>query len=157
MGIAGCAPTPITPGVVTFDPAAFQTAYPAFNQVPTEVLTANFALATLLLNNSCCSAVKDAPTRALLLNLVVAHVTALLNGVNGQPPQGVVGRINSASEGSVSVGTDMLAKSESASYWQQTPWGAQFWQSTVVYRTAHYVPPVCGPGSGFSPWDAWPQ
>lgn len=156
MGIDACTPQPVTPGIVTFDPAAFIVAYPAFATVPSPVLTANFMLATLMLNNSCCSIVQDAPTRAILLNLITAHITALLNGENGQPPQGIVGRINSASEGSVSVGTEMLAKTESASYWQQTQYGSIFWQATLVYRTARYVPP-CNAGFGFSPWDAWPQ
>ena len=155
MGISPCAPQPVTPGIVTFVPADFTAAFPAFASVPTGVLTANFGFATLMLNNSCCSVVRDAPTRANLLNLMTAHITALLNGTNGQPPQGVVGRISSAAEGSVSLSTEMLAKSESASYWQQTPWGAMFWQATIGYRTAHYVAPVCGP-SGFSPWDGWP-
>ena len=156
MGIAACSPQPVTPGIVTFVPADFKTAYPAFASVPDAVLTGYFGIATLFLNNSCCSIVQDAPTRALLLNLVVAHIAALLAGENGQPGQGVVGRINSASEGSVSVSTEMMAKSESAAYWQQTQYGAMFWQATLVYRTARYVPPVCGP-VGFSPWDAWPQ
>lgn len=156
MGISPCTPNPVTPGIVTFDPVAFAAAFPMFALVSGAALTANFGYATLMLDNSCCSVVKDAPTRALLLNLATAHITALLNGVNGQPPQGVVGRINQAQEGSVSVSTEMLAKTESAAYWQQTPWGAQYWASTLKYRTARYVPPCHA--SGF--WDAvsgWPE
>ena len=155
MGIDACAATPITPGVVTFDPSAFVTAFPAFASVPGASLTMNFGFATLMLENSCCSAVKDAPTRAMLLNLAVAHITALLNGVNGQPPQGVVGRVSDATEGSVSVTAEFQAQSESAAYWNQTPWGAMYWRATAQYRTAHYFPPACAAGP--SPWDAWPQ
>ncbi len=155
MGIAPCAPNPVTPGIVTFDPVAFAAAFPAFATVPSAALTANFNLACLQLDNSCCSVVRDAPTRANLLNLLTAHITALLNGVNGAPPAGTVGRIASATQGSVSVQTEMLAQSESASYYQQTPWGAQYWQSTLPYRTARYVSPRCA--AGFDSWDAWPQ
>jgi hypothetical protein len=155
MGITACAATPPTPGIVTFDPVAFQAAFPAFATVPSAALDLNFQYATQFLNNSCCSVVCDAPTRASLLNLIVAHITALLNGVNGQPPQGVVGRISNATEGSVSVASEMVAKSESASYWQQTPWGAMYWRMTAQYRSARYFPP-CDAGGAF-PWNAWPQ
>jgi len=157
MTIAACSPTPVTPGIVVFVPGDFTAAFPMFATVPTGVLTANFNLATLMLENSCCSVVSDAPTRQALLNLAVAHITALLNGVNGQPPQSIVGRVNAATEGSVSVNAEMLSQSESAAYWNQTPWGAQFWQSTLPFRTARYIPPCGAQGSGGDPWDAWPQ
>lgn len=154
MGISSCTPNPVTPGIVTFDPSAFQESFPAFASVSDAALEANFAFATLMLDNSCCSVVRDAPTRAQLLNLATAHITALLNGVNGQPPTGVVGRISQAQQGSVSLSSEMLAKTESASYWQQTPWGAQYWQSTVKYRTARYVP-RCDAGA-FDVGGGWP-
>ena len=141
MGIDACAATPVTPGIVTFDPVAFQSAFPAFALVPGAALSANFTFATLLLNNSCCSVVCDAPTRAQLLNLIVAHITALLNGVNGQAPGGAVGRIASATEGSVSATTEMMTQTESAAFWNQTQWGAMYWRMTAQYRTARYFPP----------------
>lgn len=155
MGITACTPTPITPGIVTFDPVAFIAAFPAFTSVPSAALSANFLFATLLLENTCCSPVKDAPTRAALLNLIVAHITALLNGVNGDPPQGAVGRVSSASEGSVSVQLDFKTESEAASYFAQTQWGGLYWRMTAQYRTARYFPPCHF--EGVFPWDAWPQ
>lgn len=139
--IAGCTSDAITPGVVVFDPAAFILLYPAFTSVPAPALSANFNLATLQLNNSCCSVVNDAPTRSALLNLLTAHITALLNGVNGVAPSGLVGRISSATQGSVSVAAQFNAEDFSESYFAQTQWGVAFWQSTIVYRTAMYVPP----------------
>jgi Protein of unknown function (DUF4054) len=157
MGISLCTPTVITPGIVTFDPVAFAAAFPAFATVPGAALTANFNLATLQLENDCCSAVCDAPTRASLLNLITAHITALLNGVNGQPPQGVVGRISQAQQGSVSVQTEFESESEAAAYYAQTPWGLQYWQSTLRWRTAHYIPAHHHWDSGEAAWDAWPQ
>jgi len=159
MGFSSCTPTVITPGIVTFDPAAFAQAFPAFASVPAGALSNNFALAQLQLENDCCSVVCDAPTRASLLNLITAHITALLNGVNGQPPQGVVGRISQAQQGSVSVQTEFESESEAAAYYAQTPWGLQYWQSTLRWRTAHYVPAhdYCCGGQGGGAWDAWPQ
>jgi len=59
----------------------------------------------------------------------------------GQPPSPIVGRINSASEGSVSVGADMgdaNAGSPSQAWWMQTPYGAFVWQALASTRTAVY-------------------
>lgn len=146
----------VTPGIVVFDPAAFIAAFPSFATVPSSALTANFNFACLQLNNTLTSVVQDEPTRAQLLNLLTAHITALLNGVNGQAPSGVVGRIASASQGSVSVQMQFDTKSFSEAYYTQTPWGVQYWQSTAPYRTARYVKPRCF-GVGGMPWNAWPQ
>lgn len=140
-------------GIVVFDPAAFKGAFPSFSTVPDAVLTGNFNFACLQLNNTFGSAVRDEPTRAQLLNLLTAHITALLNGVNGQPPSGLVGRINTAQQGSVSVGTEFDAKSFSEAYYAQTPWGVTYWQSVAPYRTARYVSPRdCGAEGGAYGW-----
>jgi hypothetical protein len=143
----------ITPGIVTFDPAAFKSAFPAFSTVPDAALQFNFGLATLQLNNSYSSVVQDEPTRAQLLNLLTAHFTAILNGTNGQAPTGVVGRVANATEGSVSVQLEFRTDSEAASFYAQSPFGALFWQLTVIYRTFRYASPACRNPS----WDAWPQ
>ena len=125
-------------------------------------LTQNFSLACLLLNNSFASVVQDAPTRAQLLNLLVAHLTALLNGTtdasgNLVPPAGTVGRISSAHQGSVSVATSFKTMSEAASFFTQTQWGALWWQATAIYRTARYVRPCWGNGYGGFASEAWPE
>lgn len=137
---------------MTFDPAAFIAAFPAFATVPPGALTNNFNLACLQLDNTCGSVVRDATTRAALLNLITAHITALLNGVGGDPPAGTVGRISSAQQGSVNVQTEFATQSEAAAYYVQTPWGAQYWQSTARFRTARYISPRaadCGCGDGW--------
>jgi hypothetical protein len=148
----------VTPGIVAFSPTAFVAAFPAFASVPQTALTANFNFACLQLDNTLASPVQDEPTRAQLLNLLTAHITALLNGVNGQAPTGTVGRISNASQGSVSVQTEFDAKTFSEAYYLQTPWGAQYWQSTARFRTARYVRPcLYADGMPGMPWNAWPQ
>lgn len=157
MTISPCPPPSAPPrGVVVFDPAAFKAAFTSFATVADPALNLSFQLATLQLNNSCGSRVRNAAERELLLNLLVAHITALKDGENGNPPAGVVGRVNHAQEGSVSVGTDMGTVVYGQAYYLQTQWGAMYWQSTAKYRTMRYVPapPVCadfgslGPGYG---------
>jgi hypothetical protein len=123
-----------------------------FATVPDLALMNNFTLAELQLSNRCGSRVKAANVRELLLGLLVAHITALFNGVNGQPPQGVVGRVSQATEGSVSVaiewgGTIAMAQA----YYLQTQWGALYWQSTATYRTMQYVPPRQNSCNGIFP------
>ncbi len=140
--IGPCTASPITPGIVVFDAATFVQTYPAFAAVPVSALQNNFTLAETQLNNSCCSVVRDVNKRAVLLGLLTAHITALLNGANGQPASGVVGRVASATQGSVSVSTEYSTTvDDSEAYYIQTPWGAAYWQSTLQYRTARYLGP----------------
>lgn len=161
MSVVPCPPSSaITRGVVTFDPAAFKEAYPAFATVADEALEINFMAAEMLVNNTCCSRVQDANKRERLLNLLVAHITQLLNGINGQPPAGIVGVVTSATEGSVSVDTTLGPMPFTAVYFAQTQFGLLFWQLTAPFRQFVYVPapitcadvanglPYASPGDG---------
>lgn len=127
-------------GVVEFDPTDFKEAYPEFATIADAVLALNFQLATLQLNNSCSSAVCAADVRELLLNLLVAHITTLRNGANGQPAPGMVGRIGYAIEGSVAATADMGPQVYGQAYYNQTQWGAMYWTATARYRSMRYIP-----------------
>lgn len=153
---------PITRGVVQFLASEFTALYPEFNGfTPTPIIMQNaFNDATLLLDNTCGSAVQDANVRMSLLYTLTAHVMLLDRGTNDgagnvTPPQSTVGRIDSAQQGSVSgsfaYNNDVT---QSEAYFIQTKYGAKFWQQTVSYRTGGvYVgAPSFGPnGPGF-PW-----
>lgn len=131
-------------GVVIFDPVAFVQRYPQFATVSAPVLQSMFDEATLFLNNTPGSIVRDITERTLLLNLVTAHV-ATLSGVATAGGAGStatqVGRVSSAAEGSVSASLDMGATPNSGAYWLQTQYGATYWQATAKYRTMRYIPP----------------
>lgn len=155
----------VSPGIVSFSPSAFVAAYPCFAKVPDAALSFNFSLACLQLGNSYGSQVRDEPTRAALLNLLTAHITALLNGVDGAPPSPtLVGRITSANQGSVSVSTEFQSQDEAAAFYNQTQWGATYWRVTAAFRLGgHYVrSPYKGAGGDFGPqsglgfMDGWP-
>lgn len=94
-------------GVVIFDPSAFKLRYPEFSSVDDVLLQQYFTQATIYLDNTDSSRVSDLAVRSMLLNMLVAHIACLYSGANGQSPSGLVGRIDSASEGSVSVHADM--------------------------------------------------
>lgn len=158
MTIGPCSAAPgIQTGVVQFDLAAFRAAYPQFAAVPDAAIDQNFDTAQLLLQNTCCSVVKDANKRAQFLNLLVAHLTQLLNGINGNPAGGVVGRIADAKEGTVSVSTEFATVSELAAFYAQTQFGAIFWTAVAPYRLGRYVPPAFQAAAcGFDFEGAWP-
>lgn len=160
MSIAPCPPqTPVQKGVVVFDPAAFKAVYPSFATVSDGALQQSFVLATLQLNNSCSSRVCDAAMREVLLNLLVAHIAALTYGENGLPPSGVVGHVDKAQEGSVSVSASMGTMAYGQPYYAQTQWGAIFWQSTARFRQMVYIPApiVCADlGVNGYPYDGFP-
>jgi hypothetical protein len=135
-------------GVVVFDPAAFVQQYPAFaayNTAHPTGLQGYFNTAALYLSNKDSSRVADVATRATLLNLLVAHL-AQLDGVTTPAGQGsqsqMVGRVSSATEGSVTVQTQMAAPG-SAAWYMQTQYGATYWQATARYRSMRYVGGGC--------------
>ena len=83
--------------------------------------------------------------------LLTAHIAWLnaprdatgVPAASGQPAPPIVGRINSASEGSVSLGADMGnadSGSPSQAWYMQTKYGAEYWAVTACVRTANYVP-----------------
>jgi hypothetical protein len=141
----------MTTGVVTFDPVAFQGRYPEFSTLAGTLLTAYFNEATLYLDNSASSRVTQVETRQPLLWMLTAHIAALNGGVNGQAPTPLVGRVNSATEGSVSVQAEMPNASPSAAWFNQTKYGAAYWQATVRFRTMQYVASSSQPADYFGP------
>jgi hypothetical protein len=111
----------------------------------------------LYLDNTASSPVPDLTKRAALLNLIVAHIAALnAPQANGQSASPLVGRISSATEGSVTVQAEMGPPSGTSAWWMQTKYGASFWQATASMRTMQYVPgrqPVFDPIGRFY----WPR
>ena len=120
-------------GVAVFDPTAWVLAYPEFAAVDPAVAGQYFALATLYLSNDATSAVADVGQRGTLLGLITAHLASLST-------RELVGRISNATEGSVSVQTEMGVPSNSSAFWMQTRYGAMYWQATANLRTMRYVP-----------------
>lgn len=164
MPVIPCPSPPPQPvhGIVQFDAPEFVAAWPEFTGLTNGSMANAFSLATLILNNSCRSIVGDANKRLALLYMLTAHIAFLVYGTNDGagnivPPPGVVGRIASATEGSVSVQAEYSSQvSQSEAFFIQTKYGALYWQSTSQIRTMHYVgPPLCGPngpGFPFQPW-----
>ena len=133
--------------VVIFDQARFLDRYPEFKKTLTKYPTSAvncFSEAELFLDNSNGGRV-PVPPRDLFLNMITAHIMVLNYGRDGQKPSGVVGRIKSAGQGSVNVQAEMDSPAGSQAWWNQTQYGASYWQASKPYKLAFYVPP---PGRG---------
>ena len=149
-----------TSGVVAFDYTAWSTRYPELSSIAQPLAQAYFNEATLYLDNTAQSLVRDASVggqRSLILNMLTAHVAALnaplLPGPNGSMSSSpLVGRIASAGEGSVSVSADLPDIPGTAAWFVQTKYGIAAWQALAPYRTFQYRPGRSRYGCGFAGW-----
>lgn len=123
---------------VVFDPAYFKARYPEFATVTDMTLSTYFAEATLYLSNGDGSRVSSLTKRATLLNMLVAHI-GYLAGALGDGTARPVGRVSQGAEGSVSASFEDLTPG-SAAWYQQSQYGAAFWNATRSYRSAMYIP-----------------
>jgi len=118
--------------------------YPEFAARVTEPQTTGFfnRAGLTLLPNSDAGPVPDPVRRGVILYLIVAHLAQLhAPTIPGGQPSGLVGRISSAGEGSVSVSVDMGPVTAQSAWWLQTSYGAEAWQALAPTRLGRYVPP----------------
>lgn len=136
--------------VVTFNPDEFREQYPEFSGLSDAVLFRMFDWAQMYLCNHPNSPVPNQARRKVLLYLLTAHCCALWyqsqanvpGGSGGSvtpAPMGGVGRLNSASEGSVSVGFDYTV-TPGGEWFTQTQYGAAFWQAVRSLIGFRYLP-----------------
>lgn len=142
--------------VAVFDYAKWTAMFPYMAAVPEAVADGFFTVAELLFANDDCSPIADTDKRLVFLNYIVAHLARLAGYPAGTGPDGMVGRVSSATEGTVSIDSDYGTVRESQAWWIQTPEGATFWQLTRFLRTARYIAPApryFGPARrGFGIW-----
>ena len=136
---------------VTFVLADWRLAFPQFASVSDSLISGFCVILaqSYWVNDGtgpCC----DANVAINALWLMVAHICALFFGENGDAPSPLVGRIASATQGSVNVQA-VFDVPPNAAWFAQTKYGSAFWQLTSVYRTGLYVPgslysQLSGPG-----------
>lgn len=127
--------------IVVFDPAAFKVAYPEFAAISDGRCTAMFTIAEQgILDNTDNSPVMALDYRTQLFYLLVAHLLTLF-AVNADGSERPVGRVDSATEGTVSVGFayELPAGSAMAPWFNQTKYGALYWMMTAQFRSLRYV------------------
>lgn len=128
---------------ISFDSTTFLLRFPAFQGLSAALLQLYFNEACVLLDPTDSSVVKDATVRQSLLYLLTAHIAQVNQGLTascgGQSSQALVGRVTSASQGSVSVSTDFGSVTSAQAWYAQTPYGAQYWVMSAKYRSLRYV------------------
>ena len=136
---------------VAFDPLAFVALFPQFDALtPDQLTTLVLPIAELYCRNDGGGPVSTAATQMSLLNLMVAHVATLMFPSLASPAGAVpaVGRLSSASQGSVSVAYEFPQNPNDA-WFNQTVYGSAFRAATAAYRTMRYVPARRRP---LNPW-----
>lgn len=131
-------------GVAVWNPGIFLGRYPEF----TVAYNANqskfqsyFYEAGLYLSNCPTSPVRDVIIRLVLLNMLVAHISFLAGDLSADGQVRPVGRVSAAGEGSVNATFDYTAPEPGSGPWfNQSQYGAAFWQATSKYRSFRYVP-----------------
>ncbi len=125
--------------IVAYNPTLFHARYAEFATVSDVVLGAMFTEAGLYCNNTDASPVSDPNERAMLLNMLTAHIAKLAGLISPDGQSLPVGRMSAAGQGSVSAGFD-YAVPGTAAWFAQTQYGAAFWQATSGYRGMSYRP-----------------
>ncbi len=141
-------------GIVVFDYGLFAMRYPELaGSINATLAQQFFNEAQTYCDNTPCSPIPYCPPyqteRQTLLNMMTAHIIALNVPLNGNASSPLVGRIDSATEGSVTVHADMPNQPGAAAWYQQTKYGAAFWTATAKYRQMLYAP---GPVRDFEPY-----
>jgi hypothetical protein len=127
--------------IVTFSYDAWAARYPELaSSVNAALAGLYFSEASIYCDNSDASPIADINVRTVILNQLTAHIAALNAPLGGQPASPLVGRISQATEGSVSVQTQMDLPPGSAQWFAQTKYGAAAWQAMSPYRMAQYFP-----------------
>ena len=139
--------------IATFSYPSWSARYPELAAcVAPDMAAQYFVEAGLYLDNTGNSPVSDVGQQGALLNMIVAHLASISGAGAGGQSSGLVGRISSATQGSVSVSTE-LNTPVGAAFWAQSKYGLSFWQATARFRTFRYVPPRCHAGyGGFRRW-----
>lgn len=128
--------------------------FPEFASLTSQQGQFYFDLATVIHRNDGTGPVTNPSVQLNLLNLMTSHMATLYSQSLGDQSPGSpksasspVGRINSATEGSVSVQTDYGSTiSQQQAFCIQTKYGATWWALTGQYRTARYIPGALQPG-----------
>jgi hypothetical protein len=123
---------------VIFDVTTFKERYPEFTSVSDTKLEALFVEATLYLSNTD-NPIKSETRRAILLNMLVAHLATIYGtiAVDGTPKE--PGRITSATEGSVTINYEENFLPGTAAWYAQSQYGAAFWRATTAIRGFRYI------------------
>ena len=127
--------------VAVFDYELWLAQYPELCNVSLPQAQGYWNTATVLHRNDGRGPVNDADMQRTLLNTLAAHIAYLRVGTKANPSaasQGLTGRVTSATQGSVSVSTELPGMTANAAYFATSPYGLDYWNAMAPFRTMHY-------------------
>jgi hypothetical protein len=132
-------------GIAVWNPGIFLAMFPEFtdsyNANPARYEAIFNYRAPRFLNNDTTSPVCDVQKRLGLLNMLVAHIAYLNGALSADGQTRPVGRVSDGAEGSVSASFDYAAATQNNGQWfNQSQYGAEFWQATSSLRGFRYSP-----------------
>jgi Protein of unknown function (DUF4054) len=135
----------VSGGVAVWNPGIFLAMYPeftaAYNADPGRYAAAFNYRAPRFLSNDTNSPVQNVQQRLGLLNMLVAHIRYLGGDLSADGQTRPVGRVSAAGEGSVNATFDYTPATEGSGAWfNQSQYGAEFWQATASLRGMRYSP-----------------
>lgn len=138
-------------GPVTFNYDTWIVRYPEFSSTVADPVLAQefFNEATLYCVNDGRGPIPT-PTRAVLLNMLTAHIAYLNVGINGAPASSLIGRIDNASQGSVSVHAEMAPATASTDWYLQSKYGASYIQGVKPWILGGVYFPGAVPNFGIN-------
>lgn len=153
----------MTTPVVTFVYADWVAMFGEFSNCTQAQGQAWFNIAGLYFENDNCNPAFFSGNMTALMYMLTAFVGWMLAprdaagnpAASGQPGSPLVGRIASATEGSVTVSVDWKGGgSPSEDFFTQNKYGAMFWQATAQFRNARYAarPTYVPGGRGYPFW-----
>ncbi len=133
-----------TGGVAVWNPGLFLGGYSeftaAYNANPSK-FAGYFSETGFYLSNTPTSPVCDVNMRLVLLNMLVAHISYLQGDLSSDGQTRPVGRLSAATEGSVNATFDFTPPTAGSGAWfNQSQYGAAFWQATSNLRGMRYIP-----------------
>jgi len=130
--------------VVAFNYKTWTARYPEFASVNEPLAQQYFNEATVYHANDGTGRVNNATRQLIMLNMMTAHIAALYAVVDGKAPSPLVGKINSATEGSVSVSVAPGGGTPDAyrEWLMQTKYGASYVSAATFARMPVYRPPT---------------
>jgi hypothetical protein len=132
-------------GIAVWNPGIFLAMFPEFtdsyNANPARYEAIFNYRAPRFLNNDTTSPVCDVQKRLGLLNMLVAHIAYLNGALSADGQTRPVGRVSDGAEGSVSASFDYAPATQNNGQWfNQSQYGAEFWQATSSLRGFRYSP-----------------
>lgn len=125
----------------SFDPVQYKIDYPQFAGLSDTLLTKRYDYNALARSQWVFNYFTNADQQYYWSIIVLSHILTLEYGVDGTGSSGMIGRINSATEDSVSATAEFNTPLESGSaYWNQTIYGCEVWSIWASHGIATYVP-----------------